>query len=180
MKTSRWKIRVQAGALKRLNDDGITIRTFDPDRADADLGRIFALSLAGFSRNFLYTPISEAEFRAQNTALLPFVRPELILLAEKDGALVGFMFALPDVLQERRGTRVDTVILKTIAVHPSLSGMGLGSVMLDLVQRSARHLGFRRAIHALIHETNASRAISDRYARTIRRYALLSRPLGGR
>lgn len=167
-----------ADALTRLKDDGIVIRTYDPGRPDADLRSIFALSLVGFSHNFLYTPISEAEFLAQNTAVLPFVRPELILLAEKDGALVGFMFALPDVLQARRGTAIDTVILKTIAVHPSLSGMGLGGVLMDLVQRSARQLGFRRAIHALIHETNVSRKISDRYARTIRRYALFSRALG--
>jgi hypothetical protein len=38
-------------------------------------------------------------------------------------------------------------------------------------------MGFRRAIHALMHETNVSRRLSDRYARTMRRYALFSRPL---
>jgi L-amino acid N-acyltransferase YncA len=94
--------------------------------------------------------------------------------------LAAFMFALPDVLQARRGEAVDTVILKTIAVHPSVAGIGLGGVLMDLVQRSALQLGFRRAIHALMHETNASRKISGRYARTIRRYALFSRALGGR
>jgi GNAT superfamily N-acetyltransferase len=169
-----------AEALRRLTGSGIAIRTFDPGRADGELRRIFALSLAGFSGNFLYTPISEAEFLAQNNAVLPVVRSELVLLAEKNGTLAGFMFALPDVLQEQRGEAVDTVILKTIAVHPSVAGMGLGGVLMDLVQRSARQLGFRRAIHALMHETNVSRTISGRYARTIRRYALFSRALGTR
>lgn len=168
-----------ATALKRLAGDGISIRAFDPAQSDTELHRIFTLSLAGFRRNFLYTPISEPEFLAQNRAVLPFARPELILLAERDGTLVGFMFALPDVLQARRGGSVDTVILKTIAVDPALSGMGLGGVLMDLVQRTARQMGFRRAIHALIHETNVSRRISDRYARTIRRYVLFSRPLRG-
>jgi GNAT superfamily N-acetyltransferase len=169
-----------AEASSRLADKGIAIRPFDPGRADDELRRIFALSLAAFSRNFLYTPISEAEFLAQNNAVLPFVRPELILLAEKDDALAGLVFALPDALQARRGATVDTSILKTLAVHPSWLGMGLGGVLTDLVHRSARQLGFRRVIHALIHQTNLSGKISGRYARVIRRYALFSRALGGR
>jgi GNAT superfamily N-acetyltransferase len=85
------------------------------------------------------------------------------------------MFALPDVLQARRSGAVDTVILKTIAVDPAVAGMGLGGVLMDLVQRTARRLGFTRAIHALMHEGNVSRRISHRYARQIRRYALFER-----
>lgn len=164
-------------ALPRLAEAGIRIRPFDPRNADAELHRIFRVSLAGFARNFLYTPISEAEFMAQNRAVLPFVQPELILLAERDAELVGFMFALPDVLLARRGAAVDTVILKTIAVDPVVAGIGLGGALMDLVQRSARRLGFRRAIHALMHEQNVSRSISSRYSTTIRRYALFARPL---
>jgi GNAT superfamily N-acetyltransferase len=165
------------GARVRFAQAGISIRTFDPTRAVDELRRIFTLSLAAFSGNFLYTPISEEEFLAQNSALLPFVKPELILLAERDGALIGFLFALPDVLQARQGRPTDTVIVKTIAVDPSTAGAGLGGVLIDLVQRSARTMGFRRAIHALMHDTNVSRRLSDRYARTIRQYALLSRSL---
>ena len=168
-----------SGSFARLTAAGISIRTLDPAQGDAELRRIFALSTVAFKRNLFYAPIPEAEFLAQNHAVLPFVRPELILLAERDDALVGFMFALPDLLQGRRGAALGTVVLKTIAVDPSVSGMGLGGVLMDLVQRTARQMGFRRAIHALIHETNESRRISDRYARTIRRYALFSRPLQG-
>ncbi len=164
-----------ADARTRLARAGITIRAFDASRADAELRRIFAVSLAAFSRNFLYTPISEGEFLAQNQALLPYVQPEFVLLAERDDALVGFMFALPDRLQAHRGEPVETLIMKTLAVHPSVGERGLGSVLMDVVQRAARERGFRRAIHALIHETNVSRKMSDRFAHTIRRYALFSR-----
>lgn len=169
-----------AGALERLGARGIAIRPLDPSRADEELRRIFRLSLDAFSRNFLYTPISEEEFLAQNHAVLPAVRPELVLLAEGGGSLAGFVFALPDVLQARRGAVIDTVVLKTLAVHPSTAGLGLGSVLIDLVQRTARRLAYRRVIHALMHEANVSGRMSARYARTIRRYALFSRDLGGR
>jgi GNAT superfamily N-acetyltransferase len=157
---------------------GVAIRTFDPSRAEEVLHRIFTLSLTAFSRNFLYTPIDEREFMEANRALLPHVRPELILLAERAGDLAGFMFAVPDLIQARRGEAVDTVVLKTMAVDPSCRGLGLGGVLMDDVQRAARALGFRRAIHALMHETSGSQALSGRYAHTIRRYTLFSRPLG--
>jgi GNAT superfamily N-acetyltransferase len=166
-----------APALQRLRDAGVTIRTLDAGKLAAELRGIFGLSLAAFKGNFLYTPISEDEFIGQYRAVLPFLRPELILLAEKEGALVGFMFGLPDLLQARRGAAVDTVILKTVAVDPALGGMGLGGVLIDQVHRMARDLGFQRAIHALIHETNVSRRLSDRTAQTIRRYGLFSKRL---
>lgn len=165
-------------AREALLRHGVAIRPFDPSRAEEQLRRIFTLSLTAFSRNVLYTPIDEREFMAANRALLPHVRPDLILLAERAGELAGFMFAVPDMLQARRGEAVDTVVLKTMAVDPSCRGLGLGGVLMDDVQRAARLLGFRRAIHALMHETNRSRALSDRYAHTIRRYTLFSRPLG--
>jgi GNAT superfamily N-acetyltransferase len=163
--------------LARLEEGGVRIRTIDAARIDLELPRIHALSLRAFANNFLYTPLGEREFAAQYHAVLPLVRPELVLLAERGDELIGFMFAIPDALQARRGQPLDTVILKTIAVDPSAAGSGLGSAMLDLAQRAARRLGFRRAIHALIHETNSSKRISDRYARTIRRYALYARVL---
>jgi GNAT superfamily N-acetyltransferase len=166
-----------ADALPRLRSHGIRIRPFDPSRADDELRRMFRLSTAAFSGNFLYSPLSEEEFMLQNRAVLPFVRPELVLLAEKDAEPAGFMFALPDALQARRGEAIDRVILKTVAVEPAFTGMGLGGALMDLVQRAARQLGFRRAIHALVHERNVSRRISDRYAHTIRRYALFARAL---
>src|SRR5207247_6343770 len=58
-----------AAARARLTGAGISIRTFDPARADAELRRIFTLSLRAFSRNFLYTPIAEAEFVGQYHAV---------------------------------------------------------------------------------------------------------------
>jgi GNAT superfamily N-acetyltransferase len=170
-----------SGASARLAAAGISIRAFDPAQPEVELRRIFRLSSVSFSGNLFYGPISEFEFLDQYRALLPFVCPELILLAEREGSLVGFVVALPDVLQvrpgARRGTVVDTMIVKTVGVDPGVSGMGLGSLLVALVQRRASRLGFRRAIHALMHETNASRRISDRYACTFRRYALLSRSL---
>jgi GNAT superfamily N-acetyltransferase len=165
-------------ARARLATARIAIRAIDLARGEDDLRRIFRLSLTAFRRNFLYTPIAEAEFMAQQRAVLPIVRPELVLLAEHGESLAGFIFAVPDALQARRTGTTDTVILKTMAVDPAFARLGLGGVLMDDVQQAARAIGFRRAIHALMHERNRSKQISSRYARTIRRYALFSRSLG--
>jgi len=130
-----------------------------------------------FAGNYLYTPIDEAEFIEQYRSVLPVVRPELVLLAERDSKLVGFLFALPDLLQLRRTGSTDAIIIKTVAVAPGAATAGLGSVLVGQVQQQAQALGYRRAIHALMHERNVSQNISRRYARTIRRYALFSRAL---
>ena len=159
-----------------LADKGIEIRTLRPDDADEDLRRIFRLSLESFQANYLYTAIAEEEFLEQNRRVLPYVLPELVLMAEREGKLVGFLFAVPDILQRQRGSKVDTVIIKTVAVSPSVASGGLGGLLVGLAQRRAREMGFARAIHALMHEQNLSRNISRHYARTIRRYALFVRP----
>jgi GNAT superfamily N-acetyltransferase len=164
-------------ALSRLADEGVTITPFDLAKVDVTLERLYELSLRAFGDNFLYTPIGREEFLAQYQAVLPHVRPDLVLLAERSGDLVGYMFALPDMLQRMRGEPVDTVILKTLAVDTSARGIGLGGALLDLAQRTAHTLGYRRAIHALFHEANVSGRISGRYARPIRKYALFSRAL---
>jgi hypothetical protein len=175
----------------RLAARNIVIRSLDLAKADDDLRRVFALSLSAFKDNFLYTPIDEAEFMEQNRRLLPFVRPELVLLAEqhsegevdgsdRDAELVAFLFAVPDVLQQKRGQPIDTIIIKTVAVKPGLGHAGLGSLLVAEVQQRAAALGFTRAVHALMHESNVSRNISRRYAETIRRYALFAKRLGPR
>jgi predicted N-acetyltransferase YhbS len=161
----------------RLAARNIVIRPLDLSHADDDLRRVFELSLLAFKDNFLYTPIDEAEFMEQNRRLLPAVRPELVLLAEDHKQLVGFLFAVPDVLQQKRGQKPDTIIIKTVAVKPGLTQAGLGSLLVAEAQQRAAALGFTRAVHALMHESNVSRNISRRYAETIRRYALFSKRL---
>jgi hypothetical protein len=166
-------------AERRLAERGIRIRKLG--NPEQDLRSIFAVALESFSRNFLYSPVTEAEFLVQYRRLLPFVRPELVLVAEQEqGArpsMCGFAFALPDMLQAQRGEPIDTVIVKTVAVRRSCGATGLGSVLVARVHEAARRLGFRRAIHALMHEGNASLNISRRYASPMRRYALYGRRL---
>ncbi len=162
---------------ERMAAQEIRIRSLDPQCVEDGLRRIYAVSRIGFRSNFLYTPIGESEFIAQYRPLLAWVRPELVLLAEQGDRPIGLLFALPDLMQARRGQVIDTVILKTVAVLPERGNAGLGSLLVARGHAIARSLGYRRAIHALMHETNNSRNISRHYAQPMRRYALFARAL---
>jgi GNAT superfamily N-acetyltransferase len=172
-----------ARAAARLAKRGIRLRqvqsadVHSQERFVELLSRIYSVSQSAFRRNLLYSPISEADFIAQYLPIRPYVRPELVMLAEDGDHTIGFLFALPDVLQAQRGQPVDTLIFKTIAVLPEYEGQGIGVLLFERSQETAVALGFRRAIHALMHEANSSQNISAHSAQTMRRYALFARHL---
>lgn len=158
---------------------GIRIRPVEMAQFGDELQRIYQVVIQSFQDNFLYQPIPAAEFVAQYEPIRSLVEPELVLIAEQAETPVGFLFALPDLAQARRGEPIDTVIIKTVGVLPALGGIGLGGLLVALVQEMAFRRGYRYAIHALMYEDNRSRKISARYARLMRRYTLFARPLPG-
>jgi GNAT superfamily N-acetyltransferase len=163
-------------AVERLQAAGVRWRPLEKERMEDELKAIYRLSVKGFVQNFLYTPISEQEFLALYTAIAPCVRPELTLMAEQQGELLGYLFGIPDLNQSRRA-EMDTFIVKTVAVLPGRRSAGLGSVLVAESHRIAHEQGYRYAIHALMHESNQSGNISAHYARTMRRYTLYQQRL---
>jgi predicted N-acetyltransferase YhbS len=163
---------------RRQEAAGIVIRSLDLSRFEADVRALHAVVSASFARNLLHTPVTEAAFVAQQSALRPYVVPELVLLAQREGMPVGMLFALPNWLEAQRASRVSTVILKTVAVQPEHAGRGLVAALLAQAMEAARGLGYTRAIHALMHEGNRSLLLSAHYGTAImRRYTLFARPL---
>ncbi|HEY0008526.1 MAG TPA: GNAT family N-acetyltransferase [Tepidisphaeraceae bacterium] len=163
--------------LARLEEVGVRIRSIDIGRYEEELAAVYELSVTAFAGNFLYTPIGRDEFLSMYMPLRSLLRPELVLLGEHDHRLVGFMFGVPNVLEANRGQPVRTVLAKSLAVHPDYRGIGLGGVLMNLLQQGAHRCGFTRIIHALMHETNASQKISAHNATTIRRYAIYGKGL---
>jgi len=166
-----------AAARIRLEAAGVRIRALDPARFAEELDGIFALALASFARNFLYTPVAREEFVAQYLPFAQRIEPRLVLIAERGGRAVGFLFAIPDWLEAARTGRATTAILKTVAVDPARRHAGLGALLVGMAHERAEALGYRRVIHALMHDANPSTNISRRAARVMRRYALYGRRL---
>ena len=89
---------------------------------DDELKAVHALSLTAFADNFLYSPICQEEFLAMYGQLRAHLRPDLILMAEQAGQLIGFMFGVPDLAQAQRGQPITRAIAKSMAVHPDHGG----------------------------------------------------------
>lgn len=162
---------------KLLDRLGVRIRGIDSGNYDDELRVIHRISLKSFSANFLYTPLAESDFLAAYQKVRDKVDADLVRIAERNGMPCGFVFTIRDLEAETRGEK-PALIVKSLAVDPGSRSAGLGSLLVDEVQRLAYGKGYTEAIHALQHETNTSLKITGRHhGEVIRRYELFSKPL---
>jgi L-amino acid N-acyltransferase YncA len=159
---------------ERLAAAGVRIRALDPARLESELGRIYTVTMESFGQSLLFTALDETEFRALFAPLRARVRPELVLLGERDARPLGYVVALPDILRDP----CDTVVVKTLAAVPGRAWAGLGRLLLARVHQAALAAGYRRAVHALMHGSNPSTVLSGRTARILRRYTLYAKRIG--
>ncbi|MDH5544219.1 MAG: GNAT family N-acetyltransferase [Gammaproteobacteria bacterium] len=159
---------------QRLQPLKIHFRPIQLENFQHDLQHIYNLSVASFKHNFLYTDIDFESFSQLYIPVRQYIKPELTLLAFDGDILVGFIFAIPDYLQQGKH---DTFIIKTVAISPLRKYAGLGALLVDQLVDKAQQLGYRHAIHALMHDSNKSLVLSHRYGRPIRGYTLFVKHL---
>jgi GNAT superfamily N-acetyltransferase len=167
----------QAAVERRLAAAAIAVRPLDLQHVTDDLRRIHGVVSAAFGAAPFFQRMDEDEFVQWYARLIPFVQPDLVLVAERGDQMIGFVFAVPDWQQQARGDPVDTIILKTVAVVPGRAHAGLGQTLATCCERRAAAAGYTRSIHALMADPGTSLNISRRHTRTIRRYALFARGL---
>jgi hypothetical protein len=107
---------------------------------------VYALSLAAFKNNFLYTAINRDEFVQQYTPYKEFIDSDYVLLArDNDGQCCGFVFAIPDYLQQRTGGQINRLIIK----H-SLSALSAKMVVSELSWLRRFKTGHIRMVFVLL------------------------------
>jgi GNAT superfamily N-acetyltransferase len=160
----------------RFERAGVRIRPLDVARFADESRSIYRVSIAAFKNNFLYSPVDELEFTATYAPIQKYVDPSIAFMAERRDGAVGFVFALPD--RSRPNASVpETAIIKTLARLPDDDLRGLGAVLLERCRRAAFERGYVRGIHALMHDANASVALSGRFGSIMRGYTLFARAL---
>lgn len=173
-----YKSKALRKAEASINDEGISIRHFEKENAYQDLQKIYNVSKIGFERNPLYTPIEEQEFIKQYEPYIDIVDEDFILIAEKDGHEVGFIFCVPDFTEAQRGLPVKTLILKTIAVLPEYEKFALGNVLLSQIGKKAKEKNFKEWIFAFMYSNNTSQKMAKRNGtEVIREYAIYSKEI---
>lgn len=136
------------------------------------LETIYNLSIICFKDNPFYSEISKEEFFEKYNKLIPLIRPNLIIIAEKDDKPIGFMFAIPNYNDKN----FDTIIMKTIAVLPEYQGLGIGKEMFNRVLNNAYKKGYKKAISAYMYQSNISKKL-PKESKKIREYTLYEKVL---
>jgi GNAT superfamily N-acetyltransferase len=96
---------------------GITIRALDMKNFEGEVERIKELYNSAWEKNWGFIPMTGHEIDHLAEQFKPVVIPELVPMAEKDGKLIGFGIALPDlnvVFRKNRSGRLFPMILKLL------------------------------------------------------------------
>ena len=173
-----YKSEVLDLARENIKEHGITIRKFDKSKAVDELKKIYNVSRESFARNPLYTPIDSDNFIKQYTDYIEMVDEDFILLAEKDGKEIGFVFCVPNFIELKMGKPLTTLILKTIAVLPEYEDLAIGNVLLDNIANKAEEKNFKEWIFAFMYKNNTSQKMAKRNnAKPIREYAIYGKKI---
>jgi ribosomal protein S18 acetylase RimI-like enzyme len=165
-------------AENQIKTENITIRKFNKENYIEDLNKIFNVSKESFTRNPFYTPIERGDFISQYEPYISMIDEDLILIAEKNGIEVGFVFCIPDFNELKRGKPLQTLILKTIAVKPEFEDLAIGNVLLNRIANIAKEKNYLEWIFAFMYSNNTSQKMASRNgAKVIREYALYGKEL---
>jgi GNAT superfamily N-acetyltransferase len=96
---------------------GITLRALNMKDFEGEVERIKELYNSAWEKNWGFVPMTEREIDHLAEQFKPVVIPELVPMAEKDGKLIGFGIALPDlnvVFRKNRSGRLFPMILKLL------------------------------------------------------------------
>ncbi len=102
-----WRLPVKRGlnpkivrvGEKVLHDPGIRVRSIDMKKFWQDVEIIKGIYNDGWSGNWGFVPMTDAEFLHMARDLKPAVDPRVLLIAEKCGEPVAFLLAVPDYNQ---------------------------------------------------------------------------------
>jgi GNAT superfamily N-acetyltransferase len=138
---------------------GITIRPLNMKNFPAEVERIKAIYNAAWEKNWGFVPMTDHEIDHLAHQFKPVVVPDIVPFAEKDGKVVGFGLALPDlntVFRGNRSGRMFPVVLKLLwalkretirraripllGILPEYRGKGLDAVLYHWIwTRAAQH-----------------------------------------
>ena len=146
-------------ADKAIASNGVTVRPIDLKNFEADVERVWDIYNSAWERNWGFIPMSKAEFALMGKEMKQILKPELVLIGEVEGRVVGFALALPDInqaLKPAKGKLLPTGIIKilyyqrlvksvrvlALGVVEEYRASGLAAGFYATLVRNARKLGY--------------------------------------
>ena len=141
------------------------------------LNKVYDLTVEAFKNNFLYSKLEREIFLKMYLSYEgKIIKKFFKMLYLKDG-LIGYVFGIPDYTELGYKGKIDTIILKTIAVSPEYNGKGMGYILINSLVEEAEKEGYENVIYALMHESNVSKNIGLLLGNMLRRYTLFIKEL---
>ena len=165
--------RLSRGAKLIAKRKKITLRPIDMKRFSEEVKLIKKVYNSAWERNWGFIPMTEAEIDHLAKDLKPVIVPELVVFAEREGELIGFAVALPDLnvaLKTNPSGRLFPGILKILwktrkitrlrimllGVVPEYRRYGADALMYHWIWDKGYALGYRWAEAGWILEDNAA------------------------
>ncbi len=139
----------------------ITLRPLRMKEFGAEVERVKKLYNTAWERNWGFIPMTGHEIDHLAAQFRPVVVPDLVPFVEKDGKVIGFALALPDLntfFRTNRSGRLFPVILKVLwalkthrvhrcritllGVLPEYRGKGIDAVLYHWIWTRGGHLGY--------------------------------------
>lgn len=192
---------VYTDKMKRANEivrqrSGVSIRTIDMKDFAAEVKRIKEVYNLAWEKNWGEVPMTDAEFDALAADLKQVVEPELVLIAEVKGKIIGFGLSLPDINQalkyNRNGgllgglwhlatkkKRIDLVRIIVLGVIEEYRNTGAAGLLFYETARRAKALGYKYGEASWVLEDNVmmNRASEAMQGKLYKKYRIYQMPV---
>jgi GNAT superfamily N-acetyltransferase len=139
---------------------GITVRTLDMSRFEAEVDLIKKLYNEAWEKNWGFVPMTDAEIELLAKNFKPVIIPQMVIFAEQQGRPVGFGLAIPDLNEALRTNRNGGIVkgalqilwwklrkkftrarIPLLGVIPEFRGKGIDSALYHEVWAKAGTVG---------------------------------------
>lgn len=184
--------RMLAMLKERLAKRNFVIRKLDLKNFDQEVKKIREVYNAAWDKNLGFVPMTTNEFNYLAKDLKMILDPDLCLVAEQEGKIVGFSLAIPDInqilIKIKKGRLLPTGIFKLLLNKKKVNGirvlalgvlepyrkMGIDACFYGEVIRVGREKGFQYAEASWIldHNELMNNALININADPYRRYRI--------
>src|SRR5580704_10256503 len=120
--------KIDRVADRAVKSNGVRVRPINMKDFDAEVGRVWEVYGAAWSRNWGFVPMTREEFNLMGKEMKQILKPELVLIGEVGDRMVGFALALPDInqaLKPARGRLFPTGLVKILYHQFLIDGVGV-------------------------------------------------------